>query len=172
MKIRIIILLSFLLSSCNEKEKLYSEQNIALNDSKLSIKVEQQLKRPELVGKWYSSYLNFEKKELNFYNKRKNIINEIEYELSFMKNGDIIFKDLTEQYICGNGILNLNKGSWKIHHEKHLILKISGEYAFESAFEKEMEYEIVPSKENELSLKLIHLLKSCFESFGGTIYVD
>ena len=171
MKIAIIILLSILSFSCNENKKSDSEKNIAMNDLKTELNIEQ-LKRPELIGKWYSSYLNFDNKELKFYKKRKNIKNRIEYEFLFMKNGDVIFKDLTEQYICGNGILSLNKGNWKIHHEKHLVLKISGEYGLESSFEKELEYEILTSKENELNLKLDHILKSCYESFGGTIYID
>ena len=171
MKLATIILLSILSFSCNENQKSNSDKNIAMNklNTKLNIK---QLKMPELTGKWYSSYLNFDNKELRFYKERKNIKNGIEYEFSFMKNGDIIFKDLTEQYICGNGILSLNKGKWKIYHEKHLFLKISGEYGLENSFEKELEYEILASKENELNLKLDYILKSCYENLGGSIYID
>ncbi len=171
MKLLTIILLSFLSFSCDKNQKSNSDKSIALNELNTELNI-QQTKIPELIGKWYSSYLNFDNKELKFYKQRRNIKNGIEYEFSFMKNGDVIFKDLTEQYVCGNGILSLNQGHWKIHHEKHLILKISGEYGLECSFEKELEYEILASKENELNLKLTHILKSCYESFGGTIYID
>jgi len=118
MKLATIILLSILSFSCSKNQKSNSDKNIAMNKLNTKLNIEQ-LKRPKLIGKWHSSYLKFDKKELRFYKERKNI-----------KNG------------------------------------------IESSFEKELEYEILASKENELNLKLDYILKSCYENLGGSIYID
>tara|TARA_R110000751_G_scaffold7964_1_gene32314 strand:- start:55 stop:567 length:513 start_codon:yes stop_codon:yes gene_type:complete len=170
MKFVTIILLSILSLCSNGNNKPNSEKDIVLSKTNTEPTIEK-LKKPELIGKWYSSYLNFDD-SLTFSKNINETKGSIQYEFSFMENGEIKFKDLTENYICGLGILKINNGTWKIHHENYLTVTLAGEFTGDYSFEKEIQYEIIASKESELNLRLDNINKSCEVGYGGTVFID
>ena len=170
MKFILIIFYSIVLVSCDINKTMDHEKHQVLAASVTPIS--SSLKQLKLDGIWYTYNPDFSTKELLFYKKRKNEEKGLEYEVNFKKNGEISFKILTRELICGNGILQIEKGVWKVHHEKFLFLKVSGGHILESNFETELEYEILDSKEGILHLKLSQTLKHCSESFNRDMYLD
>ena len=170
MKFITIILLSILSLCSNDNQKSNSEKDIAPNKINTELTIEF-IKEPELIGKWFSPYLNFDN-SLTFFKNINDLKGSIQYEFSFLENGEIRFKDLTENYICGLGILKIKSGTWKIHHENYLTVTLVGELTGDYSFEKEIQYEIIASKESELNLRLDNVNKSCEVGYGGTIFID
>ena len=170
MKTIITLFLSILLLSCNKQKSIAEDAHhvisasISSNNSSLEL--------PKLQGIWYTYNPGFEAKELLFYKKRQQENDGLEYEVTFKKNGEISFKTLTRELICGVGILELDKGTYKMHHETFLFLRVSGHHALESSFETELEYEILPSKKGILHLRLSQTLKHCYERFNRDMYLD
>ena len=80
------------------------------------------------------------------------------YSFKFKKNGELIFKDLTEFYDCGNGILSIDKGKWKVKENGVYELTFDGEYALESKFHTESEYSLIDLKNGNIRMKLNKVL--------------
>lgn len=170
MKFLTIIWLSALSLYSHENRKSNSEKDILSN--KINAKLTSELiKEPELIGKWFSSHLNFDS-HLTFYKNIDDLKGAIKYEFNFLKNGKINFIDLTENYICGLGILKIESATWKIHHENYLTITLVGELTGDYSFEKEIQYEIIASKKRVLNLRLDIVNKSCEVRYGGTIFID
>ena len=71
---------------------------------------------------------------------------------------ELIFEDLTKFYGCGNGILSIDKGQWKVNENGFYKLTFDGEYALESLFHTQSEYTLVELKNGNLELKLNKVL--------------
>ena len=170
MKFITIILLSILSSYSNNNQKYKSEKNIGPNKINTEPTIDF-TKEHKLIGKWFSAYLNFDN-NLSLSKNVNDLKGSIKYEFSFLENGKIKFYDLTENYICGLGILKIKSGTWKIHHESYLTVTLVGEFTGEYSFEKEIQYEIIASKESELNLRLDNVNKSYEVGYGGTIFID
>ena len=173
MKKYLIVLTTIILTSIPDEIFLFGKQvDTKPNYSDLNTDF-QDKGNNKIVGKWYSSYLNFEENELVFYKSKKSLKQGVLYELTFSANGDLKIKDLTDDYSCAMGILNLDEGQWKIHHKEHLILEVSGEFTSDYSFEKKLEYFILSADENQLKLRLDYVLMSCYWNYDdGTTYID
>lgn len=171
---RLIIILTTILLTSIPTENFLAGKKIDTEHNHSDLKTDfQDQENHNIVGKWYSSYLNFEEEELVFYKSKKSLKEGIVYELTFLANGNLKFKDLTENYVCAMGILKLDDGQWKIHHDKHLILEVSGEFTSDHSFEKKLEYFILSTDKNRLKLRLDYTLMSCYWNYDdGTTYID
>lgn len=80
------------------------------------------------------------------------------YTFEFKQNGDIIFKDLTKSYGCGNGIMSIKKGTWKVNADGSYELTFDGEYAFQSKFHSESIYKLATLKNGNIKMKLTKVI--------------
>lgn len=160
---KIGLILTFILCySCNQEQKQIDASNIKIAElTSFSINSDIPLfDKPEksdldkIVGNYYVT---------NFYSYLKTgftltlekPINKFGfYTFEFKENGEIIFKDLTKSYRCGNGILSIKKGTWKTKGKDLYELTFDGEYAFQSKFHTESEYHLVELKNGDKKLKL------------------
>jgi len=167
MKILLPILISIYLISSYKKHSSDFEKVHELNCNKIETLFNQQA----LTGKWYSSNFSFDE-DLNFLRNLTDIESPIKYEFIFLKDGNLKFIDLTEDYICSLGILKIKQGSWKVHHQNYLTITIIGEITGDYSFEKEIQYEIIKSNSNELKLSFDNVNKSCEIGYGGTVFIE
>ncbi|MCC4213728.1 hypothetical protein [Leeuwenhoekiella parthenopeia] len=166
----LILIFLVLLIGCDHRLNSTSIEEAAIFESNAIVGIET-LGRPEIIGIWYSSFLNLNE-SLTLLEDSESIEGSILYEFQFKENGNLIFTDLTESYVCGLGILEINKGTWKMHHDNFLTVFIEGEITGECSFEKELQYEIIPSKKGVLHLRLDNVNRNCEIGYGGTAFVD
>lgn len=76
------------------------------------------------------------------------------YIFDFTKDGRILFKDITKFYGCGNGVLHISKGSWKVNDNGKYTLVFDGASALEYRFHSEAEYTFKRLKNGNIYLKL------------------
>ena len=74
----------------------------------------------KLLGRYYIENFTFFAEQGFELTKIKPINDFILYEFNFKKNGKIEFKDLTEHYDCGNGIITLKNSKF---HSKSKFFK-------------------------------------------------
>ena len=82
------------------------------------------------------------------------------YTFEFKNSGEVIFKDLTELYDCGNGVLSIEKGKWKSNGNGIYELTFDGEYALESKFHTVSEHQLVDLINGNLGMKLIKVIEN------------
>lgn len=107
----------------------------------------------KIIGKYY--VLDFENTGTKGFTllKTKPETMDIVYEFNFLKDGSIIVKDLTEFYDCGNGILTINKSTWKETGSNEYEIDINAEYAEGDKFRSLAVYSLEENKQ-EKYLKL------------------
>lgn len=76
------------------------------------------------------------------------------HAFEFKENGQIIFKDLTKFYGCGNGVMSIQKGFWEAKANDIYKLTFDGKYALEAKFHTESEYKFIKQKNGNIRLKL------------------
>lgn len=165
-----LILICFLVASCNQRQKpkpksiFSTDTNIMIikSDSMLidSLKIDsiKKIVFNQLVGKYYVE--NFrEYLERGFVLKKdKPKYNYGVYSFNFTENREIKFEDLTEVYECGNGILALNSGKWKINENGNIELYISGEYTMIKKFNTSSEYKLSELTNGNKKMELVKIL--------------
>jgi len=153
-----------LLISCIEKVKVHSIENTSdiIPEKSTELKTLRDTlflksNNEKLIGKYYVEYLHPKR---SFYLKQEKPKNDFKlYELDFKENGKIKFKDLTEFYDGGNGILSLKNLTYKINDRKNYELEFDGEFALESRFKFNGEYKLTKTEKGEDYLYLINIIK-------------
>ncbi|EHQ41099.1 hypothetical protein [Myroides odoratus] len=162
MKINLKILaLPFIifLYSCTKndsKVKIIEKEKIEIQTESLEpVKNE---RSDRIVGKYYVVFLN------NFLAKGFELLTEkpenrlFLFTVEFKNTGEIIFNDLTELYDCGNGVLSMEKGAWKVNEGGVYELTLDGEYALEYKFHTISTYHLVELKNGNARMKLNEIL--------------
>ena len=146
--------------NCNEKQKTIEtpKKKIAYfkSDSIKSdnVNASAKLKSDKIVGRYYvENFYHYLDRGFELRTKKPKDDFMI-YTFEFKDNGEIIFKDLTEFYDCGVGILSIDKGYWKAKGNEIYTLTFDGEYALESKFHTESEYTLVELKNGIIKMKL------------------
>jgi len=156
-----IIFYSILCLSCNNNpnQKVNNNENPIPKDS---IKLENKYLNDKIIGKYYGESFNrFYKSGFDlFKEKPKNYF--ILYSIEFNNTGKIIYKDLTEFYDCGNGVLSIQNGSWKRNNDGTYELSFNGEYSLESKFHIVGDFELITLKEGVLKMNLKKIKKEEF----------
>jgi len=138
--------------SLEQKDIIITENKVKSKDT-LFLK----LSNDKLIGKYYVEWINPKR---GFYLKREKPKTDfILYSLNFKKNGTIEFKNLTEFYDCGNGILSLKNIVFKYNERKNYELEFEGEYYLETRFKVKGEYKFTETEKGEKYLHLIDLIK-------------
>lgn len=75
--------------------------------------------------------------------------------LIFKADGTVTYARVIKNVgLCGNGLMSVNKGSWKLDGNK-LNVDVAGSYSFESDFHYKIEYEISFPEVNRMKLTKI-----------------
>lgn len=152
-----------LFNSCNKREP---NTHIAVEEEKIEIQsepikptaVEMEVS-DRIVGKYYVVFFS------NFLSDGFELLIEkpkdyfILYAMEFKNTGEIIFDDLTEFYDCGNGVLSIQKGVWKVNEAGIYELTFDGKYALDFNFHSVSTYRLVALKNGDLKMKLIEVLR-------------
>lgn len=164
---KLLLMLAFVLSyGCNREQKQTDSKNTkiaelksdSLNSDTSLIDKPKKSDLDKIVGTYYvDRFYNYLKS--GFTLKLEKPTNKyILYTFEFKENGEIIFKDLTEFYGCGNGILSIKKGTWKAKKNGVYELTFDGERAFESKFHTKSEYTLVALKSGDKKMKLNNII--------------
>jgi len=163
--IKILLILTItLFYNCDRKQKQIETWNNRITEMKsdsTKTKILEPSKKYEsdkIVGKYYVENFYYYLKsgfEMKIEKPKENFML---YSFEFKKNGELIFKDLTEFYDCGNGILSIDKGKWKTKGNGIYELTFDGEYALESKFHTESEYSLIDLKNGNIRMKLNKVL--------------
>ncbi|MCK0126812.1 hypothetical protein MWU76_20655 [Gelidibacter sp. F2691] len=169
LKIVYIIMIYAFIVSCNQKQKsknIIVPDDIIMNSKSDSVHLNtlktdsiKQIVSSKLLGKYFVE--NFRQYLENGFELKKNKpkYNYAVYTFNFTENGEIKFEDLTEVYDCGNGILVLNNGKWKINDKGNIELSVSGEYSMINKFNTESEYKLSELKNGNKKMELVKVLK-------------
>jgi len=162
----LLILTVVLFYSCNEKQNKVETSSIKIAEVKTDFKktdiskTEEKLESDKIIGKYYvDNFYHYLKSgfELKIKKPKDDFIL---YTFEFKNDGKVIFKDLTEFYDCGNGILSIKKGNWKSNGNGIYELTFDGEYGLESEFHTVSEYQLAGLKNGNLRMKLIKVIEN------------
>tara|TARA_R110000764_G_scaffold134045_1_gene222142 strand:+ start:163 stop:678 length:516 start_codon:yes stop_codon:yes gene_type:complete len=157
----LLILTVALFYNCNEKQNRVETSNIKIAEVKTETsKTLEKLESDKIIGKYYvDSFYHYLKSgfELKIKKPKDDFML---YTFEFKNDGKVIFKDLTEFYDCGNGILSIENGNWKSNGNGIYELTFDGEYALESKFHTVSEYQLVDLKNGNLRMKLIKVIEN------------
>uniref|UniRef100_UPI00404A74C9 hypothetical protein n=1 Tax=Flavobacterium sp. TaxID=239 RepID=UPI00404A74C9 len=160
----LLILTIALCYNCDRKQKQIETWNNRIAEVKSdSIRTEipqssEKSKPDKIVGKYYvDNFYDYLESgfELKFEKPQDNYTL---YSFEFKKNGELIFKDLTEFYDCGNSILLIEKGKWKVKENGIYELTFEGEYALETKFHSESEYNLIDLRNGNIKMELNKVL--------------
>lgn len=153
--IKIVLPFIVLFYSCNEKT---NDKRIIASSQLLASKTVEKKQPDKIIGKYFVvDFHNYLRSGFELKNKKpKDQI--VLYSFKFKENGELIFEDLTKFYGCGNGILSIDKGQWRVNENGFYELTFDGEYALESLFYTQSEYTLVELKNGNLELKLNKVL--------------
>jgi hypothetical protein len=142
--------------NCNEKQNSVETSSVEIVEVKTE--TSKTLKKGEsdkIIGEYYVDNF-YHYLESGFELKTKKPKEDfILYTFEFKNNGEVIFKDLTKFYDCGNGILSIENGKWKLKENGIYELTFNGEYALESEFHTVSEYQLFDLKNGNLRMNLI-----------------
>lgn len=162
-----------LLLSCNNKNidptKNASKQTKQSSKSQVKKEVVNLNETNEkLLGRYYVENFTFFAKQGFELTKIKPINDFILYEFNFEKNGKIVFKDLTDHYDCGNGIINLNNSKFYSKNNNEYVIQFNGEYKAEQRFKVKAIYQLTKIEKGGYFL----VLKKIIEDKREPIYGD
>jgi hypothetical protein len=125
--------------------------------------------KEKLLGRYYVENLTFFSKQgFELTKVKPKIVLFTLYEFNFKKNGEIEFKDLTEHYDCGNGILNFKDSKFLPKIDNEYIIEFNGEYEAEQRFKVKAIYQLTKIEKGGYFL----LLKKVIEDKREPIYGD
>ena len=162
----LLILIVVIFYSCNEKQNNVEVSNVKIvevktdsNNTESSINIENK-ESDKIVGKYYvDNFYHYLKSGFELKTKKPED-HFILYVFEFKTSGEVVFKDLTKFYDCGNGILSIDKGKWNSNGNGVYKLTFDGEHALESRFHTVSEYQLVDLKNGNLKMKLIKVIKN------------
>lgn len=113
-------------------------------------------KQNNIIGKYYideffRSYLT---RNINL-RVEKSKEEYFSYSFEFKENGTILFEDLTDFYICGNGVPFIECGKWRTKDDGLYELTFIGERHLESVFYTQSVYKLEKLVNKKKTLKLI-----------------
>jgi hypothetical protein len=88
-----------------------------------------------IIGKYYVENFDQNLKEGLILLKYKPKSTYGVFEFDFKENGNIKVTDLTEIYLCGNGVLYMNSAKWKKIENNVYSIVFNGGFSFWSTFE-------------------------------------
>lgn len=88
-----------------------------------------------LIGKYYVENFNQNLNEGLILLKNKTKSTYGVFEFDFKENGNIIVTDLTDTYLCGNGVLYMNSAKWKKVENNEYNIVFNGSFSLSSTFE-------------------------------------
>ncbi|REG96231.1 hypothetical protein [Flavobacterium aquicola] len=162
------------LLSCNNNKNIEVTKNESkqIKQTPKSLVKKEVLKLSEtnekLSGRYYVEKFTFFAKQGFDLTKVKPINDFILYELNFKKNGKIEFKDLTERYDCGNGVINLKNSKFSSKNNNEYLIEFNGEYASEQRFKVKAIYQLTKIEKGGYFL----YLKKVIEDKREPIYGD
>lgn len=166
------IITMMLLLSCNNNKNIETSKNVSKQQTSKSLIKKDVLKLSEtkekLLGRYYVENFTFFAKQGFDLTKVKPINDFMVYELNFKKNGEIEFKDLTESYECGNGIITLKDSKFYPKNNNEYIIEFNGEYALEQKFKVKAIYQLTKIEKGGYFL----YLKKVIEDKREPIYGD
>ena len=121
-----------------------------------------------IVGKYYVEFLGLGTEEpFNLLiNKPESEFGQL-YSMDFKKTGKIVFEDLTEVYMCGNGILILDKVAWKPTDNGQYELTFDGKYNLEYDFHLVNVYESKKTDTGDIEMKFVKAIERDFRDMNG-----
>ncbi|WPO77325.1 hypothetical protein [Flavobacterium sp. KACC 22761] len=167
----IMILMLFL--SCNNnkniertnKESKQIKQTLKNLVKKDVLKLSQT--NEKLSGRYYVENFTFFAKQGFGLTKVKPINDFVLYEFNFKKNGEIEFKDLTERYDCGNGIITLKNSKFYSKSNDEYVIEFTGKYEAEQRFRVKAIYQLTKIEKNGYFLFLKKVIEDKREPIYG-----
>ena len=126
------------------------------------------IEKQELLKEWILTKGYFENDQLTFEAKDTKQHTYGMYQVfRFEEEGNIAFDyfNPSKIMICGNGLTNINEGSWTIGKDNELTLHLIGERFAESTFEYKIRYTIEQLDDKNLVLKEAERMISEVKSF-------
>jgi uncharacterized protein YegP (UPF0339 family) len=164
---KIVLILTFALCySCNQEQKQidasYTKipelRSDNLNSDSSLFDAPKKSDLDKIVGNYYvNNFYTYLKSGFTIKLKKPKD-KYVQYTFEFKENGEIVFKDLTKSYGCGNGVLSIKKGTWKAKENDLYELTFDGSRAFQSKFHTESEYRLVELKNGDKKLKLTKVI--------------
>lgn len=162
----LIIPIIVIFYSCNETQKNVDVSSVEITEFETDLnknvvsKTNGELESHKIIGKFYvDSFYRYLKKGFELQIKRPEEEFGL-YSFEFKKDGKVIFEDLTEFYVCGNGILSIENGNWKSKENGIYELTFDGEYSLESKFHTVSEYKLVALKNGNFKMQLIKVIEN------------
>ena len=156
----IVLILVYILSiSCHkQQEKIIVSNTTTVETPNViapkTVKTPEKFETDKIVGTYYvDAFYTYLKSGFALKIKKSTAEYGI-YTFDFKEDGTIVFKDLTKFYGCGNGVLSIQKGTWKVKENGMYSLTFDGQYAFEHKFHTESEYTFKKIKNGNIYLKL------------------
>ena len=112
----------------------------------------------KLLGRYYVENLTFFSKQgFELTKVKPKIVLFTLYEFNFKKSGEIEFKDLTEFYDCGNGVLSFKNSKYlskKDSEYNEYVIEFNGEYAGVEKFKVKAIYQLTKTEKGAFFLYL------------------
>ena len=184
-------LLKFLLilvsCSCSVNEKSDTSAEIPQKNSEINSSNKKEL-NAEQVGsiitrKWLVKTPRYSNNFIKFEHLPDTIKNtEDKFIIEFQKDGNLSFKNMTNNYVCANGIPFFDKGTWEFRTGKYnpeknayelttnLILHIKGGAMLESSFEFKREYSLKSINEDEFEIEKTRSLLEKYINYGNNFF--
>jgi hypothetical protein len=165
------IITLILLLSCNNNKNIETPKKESKPQTAKNLIKKDVLKLSEtkekLSGRYYVENFTFFAKQGFDLTKVKPINDFMVYELNFKKNGKIEFKDLTERYECGNGIISLKNSKFYSKSNNEYVIEFNGEYASEQKFQVKAIYQLTAVEKGGFFLYLKKIIEDKREPIYG-----